>query len=146
MTGIKILFLCSGDQMCRCRIAKRVLQLLDTNLEVYSAVIAPLNALSEVRKNAMEKLGYEISDDDLNTFDELCHIEFDYLITVSNGVRESLKKHPRNYRYKLHMEFSDFCTGETTEAEAISLFRKIESEVEDELGYFYSHILNKADR
>ena len=43
------------------------------------------------------------------------------------------------------MEFTDFCTGPTTETEAVELFRKIRDEVQNELSYFYYHILKKKE-
>ena len=143
MPGIKILFLCSGDQMCRCQIAKNILQSFDSDIQVYAAGIPPLAQLSTERLQAMEELGFEINENDLKTIEDYRNLEFDYLITVSHGVREQLKKYPRNFQMKLHMEFTDFCTGPTTEDEALDLLQKIRDEVENELGYFYYHILKK---
>lgn len=145
MSVLKIIFLCSGDQLCRCLIAKNILQSIDKELDIYSAGIPPLSALSGERTDAMKKLGYEIGTDDLKPFDAYRDMEFDYLISLSHGIREQLKKYPRNYKMKLHMEFTDFCAGETTEPDALELFRKIRDEIENELGYFYYHILKPAD-
>ncbi|MDX9882412.1 MAG: hypothetical protein RBS73_10120 [Prolixibacteraceae bacterium] len=143
MPAVKILFLCSGDQLCRCLIARHILLLIDDKLDVYAAGIPPLCELSEERVEAMKKLGYETDTEKVKPFNELLDIEFDYLITLSHGVREQLRKYPRNYKLKLHMEFTDFCCGQTTEPEAIALFRKIRDEIENELGYFYYHILKQ---
>lgn len=143
MPGIKILFLCSGDQMCRCLIAKNILQSFDSDIQVYAAGIPLLASLSPERVSAMEKLGFEIAESDLKSIEDYSHVEFEYLISVSHGVREHLKKYPRNFQKKLHMEFTDFCTGPVTEDEALDLLRKIRDEVENELGYFYFHILKK---
>lgn len=143
MPGIKILFLCSGDQMCRCLIAKKILLSFDSDIQVYAAGIPPLEQLSPERVQAMEKLGFEIGGDELNTIEDYRNLEFDYLITVSHGVREQLKKYPRNFEKKLHMEFTDFCTGPTTTNDALELLRKIRDEIENELAYFYHHILKK---
>ena len=145
MSGLKILFLSSGDQLCRCLIAKNILQSFDAEMEVYPAGMAPIAELSEERKRAMSQLGYEIGEDDVRTFDEYRDMEFDYLITLSPGIREQLKKYPINYKIKLHMEFTDFCAGETTESEAVKLFRKIQEEIQNELSYFYYHILKGQD-
>lgn len=144
MSALKIIFLCSGDQLCRGLIAQNILRAIDEKLEVYTSGIPPLCALSGERTDAMKKLGYEIDADGLKPFDEYLDVEFDYLITLSHGVRDQLKKYPCNYKMKLHMEFTDFCVGETTEPDALELFRKIRDEIENELGYFYYHILNLA--
>ena len=83
MSVIKILFLCSGDQFCRCLIAKNVLQSFDTEMEVYPACMTSISELTEERKKAMSELGYEIEENELKTFDEYRDMEFDYLILVS---------------------------------------------------------------
>ncbi len=145
MSALKIIFLCSGDQLCRGLIAKDILRSIDKKLDIYSVGIAPLSVLSDDKIEAMEKLGYKIDGEALKTFDEYLDIEFDYLITLSHGVREQLRKYPRNYNMKLHMEFTDFCAGETIEKDVLELFRKIRDEIENELGYFYYHILKSVD-
>ena len=146
MTDIKILFLCSGDQMCRCHIAKNILQSFDPDIQVYAAGLPPVEQLSDERIHAMERLGFEITENDLKPFDQYKNLEFDYLITVSHGVRHQIKMYPRNYKMKLHMEFTDFCTGPTNETDAYDLLQKIKDEVENELWYFYYHILKKENQ
>ena len=145
MSALKILFLCSGDQICRCLIAKHILQSFDRKLEVYAAGLPPIIELTIEQKSALTKLGFEIADDEQKTFDEYKDINFEYLITVSHNTSDTLKKYPRNYKFKLHMEFADFYNGPSTESEALELFQKIRDEVENEMGYFYYHILNKEE-
>lgn len=145
MSALKIIFLCSGDQICRCMIAKHILQSFDRKLEVYAAGLPPIIELTEEQNKAIAKLGFGIGDDKIKTLDEYKDIDFEYLITVSHNISDQLKKYPRNYKLKLHMEFTDFCNGQSTESETIELYKNIRDEVENELGYFYYHILNKDE-
>ena len=55
MPALKIIFLCSGDQLCRGLIAKNILQSIDGNLDVYSTGITPLSAPSEETERGNEK-------------------------------------------------------------------------------------------
>ena len=146
MSVPKIIFLCSGNHLCRGLIAKSILQLLDGKLDVSFAGIPPLVAFSEEQMIAIEKLGYKLDDDEVEPFDAYLGFEFDYLITLCHKAREQLKTIPLHYRMKLHLEFTDFCTQGATVDETVDLFRKFRDEIENELGYFYYHILDRQGR
>ena len=146
MSVPKIIFLCSGDHLCRGLIAKSILQLLDEEMDVSFAGIPPLGAFSEEQMIAIEKLGYKLDDDGVKPFDAYLGFEFDYLVTLCHKAREQLKKIPLHYKMKLHLEFTDFCTQGATVEETVDLFRKFRDEIENELGYFYYHILDRQSR
>ncbi len=141
---MKILFLCSGGGACRSLIAKAVMQSFDENLEVYAAGIDELTCQENQLLNIIAKAGYNIEQARQYLVSDVEKIEFDYLITLCEGTKEEFYKLPLNYKQKLHLGFTDpeNLTGKLNDKETV--YKELIEEINDELNYFYHHILKKA--
>lgn len=136
---MKILFVSSGAEICRAVIAKHILQSFDEKLEIFAGGTDPVAEISPEQQHAMSCLGYEMEEGELEVISSFSNITFDFLITVSHGIRDQIKKSPVHYLKKLHMEFSDLCHHVDKGSDINVSYREIRDEMVDELNYFYHH-------
>lgn len=140
---MRILFLCVGVNPWRSLIAKKVMKSFDNNLDIYASQLNDEIVLNDELKAIMTDLGFTEDDFDIRIYSELQEIEFDYLITLSGGTKDELKRHSKNYKRKLHLEFSSQKDMVSNDVNSINVLKKIQSEFEGELDYFYHYILAK---
>jgi len=140
---MKVLFLGSEENIYRCIIAQNILQSIDSNLQVFSAVLGTITRLDEKSVHAMSILGYQITNEDIKSFDDFKDVELDYLILLSNELRGLLKKYPVNYKFKLHMEFNNPYIENQSDETVKKTLASFREEIENEMNYFYYHILKE---
>ncbi len=127
---IKVLFLCTGNA-CRSQVAQGwARHLKGDRIEAFSAGVEPAGFVSERAVRVMAEAGVDISDQYSKHLDDLCGIEFDYVITVCDHAREVCPVYPGKTRM-IHRSFDDpsFVIG--TEEQIMSLFRQVRDQIRD---------------
>ncbi|MFQ6035550.1 MAG: arsenate reductase ArsC [Sedimentisphaerales bacterium] len=124
---IKILFLCTGNS-CRSQMAEGWTRHLKNDvIEAYSAGISPVGVSPKAIK-VMAEAGVDISGQTSKHVDELSGIDFDYVVTLCDAVREQCPVFSGKARL-IHRGFEDptFVIG--TEQEIMEAFRKTRDQI-----------------
>jgi arsenate reductase len=124
---IKILFLCTGNA-CRSQIAEGWARHLKSDvIDVYSAGISPAGLSSRAVK-IMAEAGVDISQQYSKHMDDLQGIDFDYVITLCDNVRELCPVFPGRAKV-IHRGYEDPSFMFGTEQEIMAAFRKLRDEL-----------------
>ena len=135
----KILILCTGNS-CRSQMAEGFLKSFDPELEVYSAGTAPSNRVHPKAVVVMDELGIDISDGKPQHVDEYLETDFDYVITVCGGAKESCPAFLGNVEERRHIGFDDPAEASGSEEEIYSEFRRIRDEIKTDFFKFYKSL------
>ena len=133
---MKILILCTGNS-CRSQMAEGFLKAFDTHLSVYSAGTKPSENVHPKAVLVMAELGVDISQNKPKSVDEFLNQEFDYVITVCGGAKESCPAFVGKVKNTIHIGFEDPAEATGTEEEIIQQFRIIRDEILRDFFAFY---------
>lgn len=136
MTPTKILILCTGNS-CRSQMAEGFLKSFDRKLVVYSAGTSPAKAVHPMATEVMREAGIDIADAQPQHVDSYLATDFDYVITVCGGARESCPSFTGNVKHRLHIGFDDPAEARGTDEEIWSEFRRIRDEINSQFYTFY---------
>lgn len=126
---LKVLFLCTQNS-CRSQMAEGWAHHLKKGvMEPYSAGTVPA-AVHPLAVRVMAEVGVDISGQQAKHVDELRNIEFDIVITLCDGVRESCPLPPRAKRV-FHRGFPDPAKAEGLEEEVLAAFRQVRDMIRD---------------
>jgi arsenate reductase len=132
----KILILCTGNS-CRSQMAEGFLKSFDKKLEVYSAGTKPTSKVHPKAIQVMAEFGIDLNKNTPKSVSQFLAEEFDYVITVCGGAKESCPAFIGNVKSRLHIGFDDPAEVKGTEEEIIFEFRKIRDEIINEFYNFY---------
>ena len=135
----KILILCTGNS-CRSQMAEGFLKSYDKDLEVYSAGTAPSARVHPKAIQVMAEVGIDIKEGYPQHVDEFLDKDFDYVITVCGGAKESCPSFHGNVIKQLHIGFDDPAEATGTEEEIFSEFKRIRDEINNDFYKFYKGI------
>ncbi|MGV6828687.1 MAG: arsenate reductase ArsC [Flavobacteriales bacterium] len=85
----------------------------------------------------MAELGVDLSKNYPKTIDTFLNQEFDYVITVCGGAKESCPMFTEKVKNKLHIGFEDPDEATGTEQEILLEFRSIRDEILRDFFAFY---------
>ena len=134
---MKILILCTGNS-CRSQMAEGYLKSFDESMEVFSAGTKPS---SQVHPNAIKVMleeGIDLRNNQPSSVEEFLTEEFDYVITVCGGAKESCPVFTGKVKNRLHIGFEDPAEVTGTEEFILSEFRRIRDEIKRDFGKFYN--------
>lgn len=137
---MKILILCTGNS-CRSQMAEGFLKKFDNKLKVYSAGTDPSHEVHPKAVQVMHEVGIDLKDNFPKNVNEFLDQEFDYVITVCGGAKESCPAFAGKVKNRLHIGFEDPADAIGTEEEILSEFRRIRNEIEKDFGKFYKKTL-----
>jgi len=124
---IKILFLCTGNS-CRSQIAEGwARHLISDVIEAFSAGVSPVSVNSRSIK-VMSGAGVDISGQTSKHVDELLGIDFDYVVTLCDNVRERCPLFP-DRTIMIHRGFEDPTFVFGSEQEIMAAFRKTRDQI-----------------
>ena len=130
----RVLILCTGNS-ARSQMAEGLLRHDGGGkFEVESAGVEP----SHVRPQAVEamrEIGIDISGHRSKSVDEFTGQEFDYVITVCDNANERCPAFPGKTT-RIHWSFDDPAAAEGSEAERLSVFRRVRDEIRGRLREF----------
>ena len=138
---MKILILCTGNS-CRSQIAEAFMKTFNNDLEVFSAGTNPTENVNPYAIKAMMEIGIDISKNKPKNVSEFLSHEFDYVITVCDGAKESCPVFLGKVKNRLHLGFEDPAEAKGTEIEIINTFRRIRDEIKEGFYKFYSSTIN----
>ena len=126
---LKVMFLCTGNS-CRSQMAEGWAEHLKGDcIEAFSAGVDP-GRLNERAVQVMAEAGIDISAYKSKHADDLCGIEFDYVVTVCDHAHETCPVFGGEAKV-VHHKFDDpsFVIG--TLDEVMSEFRRVRDEIRD---------------
>ncbi|MBU1261034.1 MAG: arsenate reductase ArsC [Planctomycetes bacterium] len=126
---LNILFLCTGNS-CRSQMAEGWAKKLKSDcIEAFSAGVYPVGVNSRAVK-IMAEAGVDISAHRSKHADDLCGIDFDYVITLCDNAKELCPVY--NGKTKLiHKPFSDPSILIGSEEVITDAFRKVRDQIRD---------------
>ena len=126
--NVNILVLCTGNS-CRSQMAQGYLkQFTKGKATIYSAGIET-HGLNPEAVVIMKEDGIDISKHTSNHVDEYADIDFDYIITVCDHVKENCPYIPSKNAIRLHHDFYDPSKVEGSKSEKYVAFLKARNEI-----------------
>jgi arsenate reductase len=121
--------------------AEGFLKSFDNKLAVYSAGTQPAEKVNLNAIKVMAEAGIDISHNIPKLVDEFLSDEFDYVITVCDGAKESCPMFSGKVGKRLHIGFDDPAEAKGTEEEILNKFRKIRDQIRSEFHAFFRNII-----
>ncbi len=128
---MKILILCTGNS-CRSQMAEGFLKSFNDKLEVFSAGTNPSGKVHPKAIQIMNELGIDLSKNKPKSVTEFLNKEFDYVITVCDGAKETCPIFTGKVKNRLHIGFEDPSEAVGTDEFIMSEFRRVRDEIKKE--------------
>lgn len=122
------LVICTGNR-CRSQMAHGILQSLHPDWNVCSAGTKPANEVHPLAIKVMGEIGIDISQHYPKSLDQYTGQEWDYVITVCGGAKESCPVFSGKVSKRLHIAFEDPDSFKGSEDEVLPQFRRIRDEI-----------------
>lgn len=137
---MKILVLCTGNS-CRSQMAEGYLKSFNPQWEVVSAGTEPSGAVHPKAIQVMKEEGIDLSESRPKSVNEFLDDEFDYVITVCGGAKESCPTFTGKVKNRIHIGFDDPAEAEGTDEFILSEFVRIRDEIKRDFRKFYDNIM-----
>ncbi len=118
--------------------AEGYLRSFDNVLKVYSAGTEPGKKIHPKTVQVMQEEGIDLSRHSPKSVTGFLNDEFDYVITVCGGARESCPVFTGKVKNRLHMGFEDPAEVKGSEKFILSAFRRIRDEIKKDFLKFYN--------
>jgi arsenate reductase len=119
--------------------AEGFLKSFDKNIKVVSAGTNPSSSVHPKAIEAMQQVGIDLSKNRPSHVDEFLEDNFDYVITVCGGAKESCPTFRGNVKNNLHIGFDDPAEATGTDKEIMSEFIRIRDEIKKDFLNFYKN-------
>lgn len=136
---MKILVLCTGNS-CRSQMAEGFLKSFDKNIEVVSAGTEPSGEVHPLAIKVMQEEGIDLSECKPKSVNKFLDQEFDYVITVCGGAKETCPMFTGKVKNRIHIGFDDPAEAIGTEEFVFSEFRRIRDGIKRDFSKFYKNI------
>lgn len=136
---MKILIICTGNR-CRSQMAHGILKNLDPTINVCSAGTRPALEVHPLGIKVMNEIGIDISQHRPKSIEQYTEDEWDYVITVCSGAKESCPNFSGKVGQRIHIGFEDPDAFTGTKEEVLSEFRRIRDEIKKEMTEFLAKI------
>jgi len=132
---MRILILCTGNS-CRSQMAEFFIKENYPNHDVFSAGTEPSTEVHPKAILVMKEKGIDISKGYPKAVTEFIKTDFDYVITVCGGAKESCPAFTGNVKHNLHIGFDDPAEATGTKHEILSVFRRVRDEIDAQFSNF----------
>ena len=122
--------------------AEGFLKSFNNDLEVFSAGTEPTDQVHPKAVEVMREVEVDLTDNRPKSVNKYLGQEFDYVITVCGGAKESCPNFSGKVKNRLHIGFDDPAEATGTEEEILNEFRRIRDEIKRDFGAFYKQNLN----
>jgi len=136
---MKILVLCTGNS-CRSQMAEGFLKQFNPQWEIYSAGTKPAEKVNPYAIKVMKELGIDISSNMPKNVDQFLNQEFDYVITVCDGAKETCPMFTGKVKHRMHIGFEDPAEAKGSEEFILNEFRRIRDQIKKEFYTFYKNV------
>ena len=133
---MKILILCTGNS-CRSQMAEGFLKSFDEKLKVFSAGTEPAFEVHPLAVKVMKELNIDLTQNEPKSVNQFLTEEFDFVITVCGGAKESCPMFTGNVKQIIHIGFDDPADATGTFEEILKEFRRIRDEIKNDFFEFY---------
>ena len=130
VNNMKFLILCTGNS-CRSQMAHGFLKSFDNSLQVFSAGSEPAKQINQTAVKVMSEIGIDISSYKPIHVNQYIEQEWDYVITVCDGAKESCPTFTGNVKNRLHIGFDDPSYAQGTDEFIMSEFYRVRDEIKD---------------
>lgn len=120
--------------------AQGILQSLDPKLEVCSAGTHPASEVHPLGIKVMKEIGIDISNHYPKNINQYIGEEWDYVITVCGGAKESCPIFTGKVGKRLHIGFDDPDSFKGTEEKVLPEFRRIRDEIKQKMTEFIKQV------
>lgn len=124
----KILVVCTGNR-CRSQMAHGILQTFAPAWTVCSAGTRPAAEVHPLGIKVMKEIGIDISQHYPKSIEQYLGEEWDYVITVCGGAKESCPIFTSKVGQRVHIGFDDPDAFKGTEEEVLPEFRRVRDEI-----------------
>ena len=114
------------------------LQSFDSNITVCSAGTHAAGKLSKKAVAVMQEVGIDISHHTSDPVEQYLDEEWDYVITVCGGAKETCPAFIGNVKHRLHIGFDDPSHAVGSDDFIWSEFRRVRDEIKEGFYSFYS--------
>ncbi len=142
---MKILILCTGNS-CRSQMAHGFLQSFDSKLSVYSAGTKASGKLNPKAVEVMKDAGIDISHHTSDSVNKYLNDEWDYVITVCGGAKETCPIFSGKVKHQLHIGFDDPSDAEGTPEFIQSEFIRVRDQIREAFYNFYIKIKEENEQ
>ncbi len=132
---MRILILCTGNS-CRSQMAEAFLTAYDESFDVYSAGTNPAAEVNPRTIQVMNELGFDMSGHYPKSVDLFTYDDFDYVITVCGGAKETCPAFQGFVEHHLHVGFDDPAEVTGTEEEVLKVYRRVRDEIKEKIVKF----------
>ena len=119
--------------------AEGFLKSFDSELEVYSAGTSPSTEVHPKAIHVMKELQIDISKGHPEYVETYLSDEFDYVITVCGGAKESCPAFAGSVKEHLHIGFDDPAEAIGAEDQILNEFRRVRDEIKRDFSKFYNN-------
>jgi len=133
---MRILIICTGNT-CRSQMAEGFLKSFDKQLEVYSAGTQAEGKVNQYAVKVMDELNIDISRNLPQHVDLYLNKNFDFVITVCDGAKESCPVFRGKVKKHVHIGFEDPAKARGTEEEQLLIYRKVRDQIKKSFSGFY---------
>ena len=137
---MKILILCTGNS-CRSQMGEVFMRSFDKRLDVVSAGTEPSKEVHPKAIKVMADLGFDLSKNKPESVNDYLETNFDYLITVCGGAKDSCPTFSGKVKNRIHIGFDDPAEAEGSDAFILSEFIRIRDEIDKDFKAFYNKTL-----
>jgi arsenate reductase len=117
--------------------AEGYLKSLDPELEVFSAGVAPADAVNPLAIKVMDEIGIDIRSQFPKTVDIFMNEPFDYVITVCDNAKENCPVFYGKVKNYLHYSIPDPIEATGTDEERLSVYRKTRDQIRQVLDQLF---------
>lgn len=135
---MKVLILCTGNS-CRSQMAEGFLQALNPRLVVRSAGTNASGIINPDAVRVMAEVGIDISAHRSESVDLYIDEDWDYVITVCGGAKETCPVFQGNVKHRLHIGFNDPSEATGTQDFIDREFVRVRDEINVAFSDFYLH-------
>ncbi|GAB6279864.1 MAG: arsenate reductase ArsC [Lentimicrobium sp.] len=121
--------------------AEGFLESLNNEIEVHSAGTQPAPSVNPYAIRVMREVGIDISHNKTHHVEEFLDEEWDYVITVCGGAKETCPAFIGKVKNRVHIGFDDPAEAKGTDEEVLATFRRIRDEIKVEFQKFYNEHL-----
>jgi arsenate reductase len=120
--------------------AEGFLKQFNPQWEIYSAGTKPAEKVNPYAINVMNEIGIDISSNTPKMVDQFLDQEFDYVITVCDGAKETCPMFTGKVKHRLHIGFEDPAEAKGSEEFILNEFRRIRDQIKKEFQNFYPNL------
>lgn len=136
---MRVLILCTGNS-CRSQMAHGFLQSFAPSWTIESAGTKASGKQNPKAVEVMKEVGVDISQHTSDSVDKYLNDEWDYVITVCGGAKETCPMFSGKVKHQLHIGFYDPSDAEGTPEFIQSEFIRVRNEIKKDFYDFYLKI------